>query len=166
MGANITQQPSFAQALAHTIDLTSQLEKLLLEETGSLDGRDPDHLQTLVTTKQRVLEQIETATATLRQRIEEAGQAFTPDGVETFLHASEPAPGRQDALRADWKRLRELAASCELMNRTNAQAVERGRERVDTALKIIRGEEDNGNTYSARGYARPNIVLGRTLTQA
>lgn len=180
----ISPDQAFRQTLDQAIDLTTQLEKLLLEETSTLDGRDPDRLQTLVENKQRVLEQIEQATARLQQLVEAEGHAFTAEGMDAFLGtlpagstsatpetAPEATSGNQRATpketaRAGWKRLRELAASCELMNRANAQAVERSRQRVATALKIIRGEEDNGNTYSARGYSQSGAVLGRTLTQA
>ncbi|EIC22163.1 flagella synthesis protein FlgN [Thiorhodovibrio frisius] len=162
----MSQHQAFALALEQAIDLTSQLETLLLEETAAVDGRDPEHLNALVENKQQVLEQIEQATATLQRSVEEAGQAFTPDGLEVFLRASDGTTEERDHASARWKRLRELAASCEIMNRANAEAVERSRLRVTTALKIIRGEDDNGNTYSAQGYSQSSTVLGRTLTQA
>ncbi|WP_201069041.1 MULTISPECIES: flagella synthesis protein FlgN [Thiorhodovibrio] len=162
----MSQHHNFLHALDHSIDLAGQLEKLLLEETATLDGRDPEHLQALVENKQRVLEQIEQATAGLQQIVEAAGHTFTADGMDAFLKDGEPTAAEHETATVGWKRLRELAASCELMNRTNAQAIERGRQRVATALKLIRGEDDNGNTYSAQGHSQSGTVLGRTLTQA
>ncbi|WPL19771.1 FlgN protein [Thiorhodovibrio winogradskyi] len=162
----MTQHHTFAQALEQAIELTGQLETLLLEETAALDGRDPERLQILVENKQRVIERIAGATASLQHFVEEAGQTFTPDGMDVFLRATNLAREERQTYTQQWKRLRALAASCELMNRTNAQAVERSRQRVATALKIIRGEEDNGSTYSAQGYSQSSTVLGRTLTQA
>jgi flagella synthesis protein FlgN len=157
---------AFSQTLDQLLERTRQLEQLLLEESTSLDGRDPDRLQALVERKQRVVGQVEQKTAALRQIIDAAGEAFTPEGVANFLQAQQDVADDEASASARWKRLRALAASCELLNRDNAQAVERSRKRVATALKIIRGDIDDANTYSARGYAQSGSVVGRTLTQA
>ncbi len=162
----MSQHPEFAQALERSISLADQLEQLLLKETAALNGSDPEALQALVDDKQQVLQSIEEETAQLQRLVEDAGQAFTPEGMDVFLRESDLAPGQNTALSERWNHLRELAARCKLMNSANAQSIERDRQRVNAALKIIRGEDDSSNVYTAQGYSQSGTVLGRTLSQA
>lgn len=162
----MSEHQAFPQVLEQSISLATELEQLLLEETAVLEGRDPDVLQALVERKQRVLKTMEEATGHLQRLVEASGQTFTPDGMTTFLREHDPTPEQHDSLSTRWKHLREVAARCELMNRSHAQSIERSRQRVDVALKIIRGEDDNGNVYTAQGLSQSGVVLGRTLSQA
>ncbi|MBK1647458.1 flagella synthesis protein FlgN [Rhabdochromatium marinum] len=160
------QHQEFQPALERAIDLSRQLEQLLLDETALLHGREPERLQALIKSKLRLLRQVEQATRHLKALVEQAGQPFTREGLSQLLEALDTDPTQEDSLSAQWQTLRKLAASCELMNRNNAQTVEHSRKRVATALSIIRGEEDNGNTYNLSGHEQSGTVLGRPLTQA
>lgn len=162
----MSEHCGFNEALDHSIALTAELERLLLEETAILEGRDPERLRSLVEDKQRVLVQVEQETTRLQAAVEDAGQPFTPDGVAAFLREQDPQPLTSDALSARWSALRDLAARCDLMNRANGQAIERGRARVATALNILRGEDDSANVYTARGYAQSAPLLGHSLSEA
>jgi flagella synthesis protein FlgN len=156
----------FCTALEQAIALATRLEHHLLEETSTLEGRDPAQLEALIEHKRQVIEQLETQTARLKRSVEKAGHQFTVAGLADFLPSLAPAPDAPGTPTERWQQLREITARCELMNRENAKSIERHRKRVTTALNLIRGEDGSSATYSAKGDTQSTTVLGRTLTHA
>lgn len=157
---------AFLEALERAIDLASHLESLLFEETAVLEGRDPEQLQRLAERKREVVERLEHETQQLKAAVEQAGHEFSPAGLDGWLAGLPVLPEAPGSPAERWTCLREVAARCELMNRSNATTIERNRKRVATALRIIRGEDENAATYSAKGHSATAANLGRTLTRA
>ncbi len=139
--------------------LTQEVEcsRLLLEclesERTALIERDLDALE--VTTQRKLdcslqLEQLETRRSSL---VESLGFENTPDGLLSCFNAL-PCAGRLTAL---WQQILANIESSRSTNLGNGSILESGRQHVEQALCILRGEAGTPSIYAQDGETRTNL---------
>ena len=128
--------------LDDSIEEARGLRDTLAAERAALEERDPDALERILGAKTAHVESL-AALDTERQ------QLFAAAGIET--RQGEAPATRHAGIDRRWQQLIDLADECAQMNQANGFVIRARRSRVDTRLKIIRGEPIAPLTYGHAG---------------
>ena len=153
---------AFIGSLDDAIRDMIRLEAVMLEETQAIASQDIDALQGAIDEQRALMAGLETETARQRGWIEDAGFAFTPEGIERFIQAIDQ--GNRVADR--WSTLLGHMRRCDQANQDNARLIDRDRRRIATTLSILRGEDASTTTYDPKGRTASGGPRGRTISQA
>jgi len=139
--------------LTQEIECSQQLLDCLESERTALIERDIDALE--ITTRQKLncsqqLEQLETRRGAL---VESLGFKNTPDNLR---HCFKTLPGA-NRLSNLWQRVLSNIESCRASNLSNGSILESGRQHVEQALCILRGQNTAPSVYAQDGEARANL---------
>lgn len=151
-----------AESLGISVEMLHRLEETMLEEMRSIQLREPDRLQEIVSEKQNLVERLEAQTAQQKAWMEQEGCSFTPDGIQALVDKIDE--GAQ--LKGLWLELRQLIGRCDRLNDKNARLIERDRKRIALSLRILRGEDEAASTYGPQGRTATSRHPGRTISQA
>lgn len=165
MNPNAAGQASacdFFSALERVQEGMRQLGVLLGDEIQAVEAKDLAALQRQLDAKQRLVAEIESEVARLRQTVEASGFAFTAGGIADFIQ-SQDASGL--ALE-QWTALIDETRSCARLNGELGRLIERQQRRIALALSLLLGEEAKTTTYDPRGRPVAGGQSGRTLDQA
>ena len=128
--------------LDESIEEARGLRDALAAERTALEERDPDALERVLSTKSAHVDKL-TALDTERQRL------FAATGIEPL---ADGAPAIKDtSIDTRWQQLVDLADECRTLNQANGFVIRARQSRVDTRLKIIRGEPIAPLTYGQAG---------------
>ncbi len=139
--------------LSQEVECSQQLLDCLEAEHDALIERDLETLE--ITTNRKFdcsqqLEQLETRRNAL---VESLGFENTP-GKLLQCFASLPCAGQLSRL---WEQLLENIETCQARNLTNGGILEAGRQHVEQALGILRGQTGAPSVYAQDGEARANL---------
>lgn len=139
--------------LSQEVECSRQLLDCLESERAALLKRDLESLE--ITTNRKFdcsqqLEQLETRRGAL---IKSLGFENTP-GKLPQCFATLPCAEQLSRL---WEQLLENIESCQTHNLTNGGILEAGRQHVEQALGILRGQTGAPSVYAQDGEARANL---------
>ncbi|TCK18876.1 flagellar biosynthesis/type III secretory pathway chaperone [Thiogranum longum] len=139
--------------LAQEVECSRQLMGCLDSERSALIERDLDALET--TTQQKLdcsqqLEQLETRRGSL---VESLGFENTPDSLQRCFKTL-PCAERLSTL---WQQVLGNIESCRATNLSNGSILESGRQHVEQALCILRGQTGAPSVYAQDGETRANL---------
>ena len=126
--------------------LIASIVEMMKQEQQLLVSADADGLSTLTPEKLKLAQK---AAELSRIRHRALGAAVFPAleaGMEPWL-----AVGGNDAVRADWDRLLELARQAKELNRVNGMLVNKQLAQTTGTLNAIRGSSPAGGVYGASG---------------
>jgi len=139
--------------LTQEFECTRQLLDCLNSERAALIERDMESLETTTNEKfdySKKLEQLEVQRAGL---VESLGFKNTREDLQ-YCFKSLPCA---DRLLHLWKQILENTESCQTSNLTNGGILESGRQHVEQALGILRGQTGAPSVYAQDGEARANL---------
>lgn len=159
---NADQLSQFAHSLDVSLQLSHQLESILLEETRAIEMHDPDDLLRVVTDKKALVIQLESETIRQKNWVEHAQHAFTLAGMVTFFKTFD----QDHDLLDRWSNLRDSIIRCDRLNQANALLIERDRNRINLSLRILSGDDGVSSTYNLRGCTESGRQKSRSISQA
>ncbi len=129
------------------LDSVRQLATCLEQEQQALATLDGPALEAVAASKQQLLLRMEQQAGERTRLATEAG--YGADTMEAFMAAAD----RQDQLTACWRELLEALRTCQHQNRVNGGVIVLGREQLQTALGLLRGQQTGprSTTYQANG---------------
>jgi flagella synthesis protein FlgN len=139
--------------LTQEVDCTRQLLDCLESERTALIERDIDTLEATTRRKfdcSQQLEQLETRRAAL---VESLGFENTPENLPRCFKTL-PCSRRLFQL---WEQLLDNTESCRASNLSNGSILESGRQHVEQALCILRGQTGTPSVYAQDGEARATL---------
>lgn len=139
--------------LTQEVECSRQLLDCLESEHTALVKRDLDSLEVSTRKKfdcSKQLEQLETRRGTL---IKSLGFDNTPDSVQSCFKTLPCA----DRLLHLWQHLLENIASCQSSNLINGSILESGRQHVEQALCVLRGQTGAPAVYAQDGEAHASL---------
>lgn len=140
------------------LPVTTQLLQLLENERIALEKRNYDSVQSIITDKQALLEQLEKHASVRQQVLVKAG--FT-DEKSTLAAADQHAP----TVAAAWRSLGEQWTRCQQLNEINERISKRTRLVTSKILDLLRGQANQQKLYDDKGNAH-NTGSGRSITSA
>lgn len=140
-------QSNLESVLTEEVRCTEGLLTCLGAERSALTARDMDALQ--ITTREKLdlahkLEQLELQRETL---ITQLGFDTDPKSLQRCF-SSQPGAAILNAL---WQQVLSNIDACQADNLTNGGILESGRQHVEQALCILRGQPGNPTTYNPAG---------------
>ncbi|QIK37986.1 flagellar protein FlgN [Caldichromatium japonicum] len=165
MNPNAAGQSSaagFFAALERVQESMRQLGVLLGDEIQAVEAKNIEALQRQLDAKQRLVAEIESQVACLRQTVEASGFSFTAGGIADFIQSQDTS----GLALGQWTALIDETRSCARLNCELGQLVERQQRRIALALSLLLGEEAKTTTYDPRGRPVAGSQSGRTLDQA
>ena len=141
------------------LDLTTTTELLdiLQQERTSLETRDYDSFQKLLSQKHQLIKQLEIHSQVRQRLLQEAGFS---DETTTLHAADQQAP----AIAKAWRQLTEQWQQCQHLNEINERIAKRTRLVVGQILDMLRGNNAQ-KLYTSKGDTR-NHSTGRSITNA
>jgi len=152
MHAEGTQHP-LEKILEQEIQCTGHLLECLEAERSALTRRDLDLLEKTTRGKiqyTRQLEELEQQRAAL---VTELGFVSGPD---TLLDCFKSLPQADNLLHL-WKQVLDNTQACQAGNLTNGGILESGRQHVEQALSILRGQSGTPSLYDTTGGTSANL---------
>lgn len=137
---------------------TRQLRDILKRERNSLEVRNYDAFQQIVSEKSPLLEALQRHSHTRQQLLQAAGFKDEP---ATLQVAKQQAP----IVAKAWHHLAEQWANCQEMSAINEGIVQRTRLVVNQTLDMLRGKSEQNNLYSQSG-STTSTAPGRSITSA
>lgn len=139
--------------LTQEVECTRLLLDCLESERAALIERDLDTLE--VTTRRKFecsqqLEQLESQRGTL---VESLGFNNTLDSLQRCFETLPCA----DRLSSLWQQVLDNTESCRASNLSNGSILESGRQHVEQALCILRGQTGTPSVYAQDGEARATL---------
>jgi len=139
--------------LTQEVECTRQLLDCLESERAALAARDLDALEATTRSKFDCSKQLEALEAQRGTLIESLGFENTPDNLQTCFKTLPCA----DRLLQLWGQVLENIQSCQTSNLTNGSILESGRQHVEQALCVLRGQTGAPAVYAQDGEARANL---------
>ncbi|MEA2078455.1 MAG: flagellar protein FlgN [Pseudomonadota bacterium] len=152
MQAERTQQ-SLEDALTREVQCTERLLACLEAERSALTQRD---LQTLEKTTQDKIQHTQLLEQLDQQRqklVSELGFATDAEGLR---HCFNSLP-RADTLKHLWQQILSNIEACQTGNLTNGGILEAGRQHIEDALRILRGQSATPSLYDPNGDTAANL---------
>lgn len=146
MSAEGTQQ-SLQKVLAEQAQCSERLLACLQAERRALSQRDMDALQQTTQDKLQCTQQLEQLERQREILIAELGFSADSDGLKQCLN-SLPHPDRVKRL---WQQVLTNIEACREGNLANGGILEAGRQHVEQALCILRGQSGTPALYSPNG---------------
>lgn len=150
---NEGNQHPLETTLTQEVECTRQLLDCLESERAALVERDMEALETTTRKKfdcSKQLEQLETRRGTL---IESLGFENTRDSLQRCFRTLPCA----DRLLHMWAQILKNIESCQTSNLANGGILESGRQHVEQALGILRGQTGAPSVYAQDGEARASL---------
>ncbi|GAB5453033.1 MAG: hypothetical protein Hals2KO_33610 [Halioglobus sp.] len=134
---------------------------VLRQEHTALTEADVDAIERITASKNQLLS-IQLELTQSRRRLTHAvcGSA-TEESLGQYIESS-----AQPGLTQSYSRLQELAAECNLANRTNGRLITQRQQHTRGALDILRHTDSTAATYSHAGKSATEGQAGRTLGKA
>ena len=142
----------------HDIPLTTELLDLLKRERTSLEERDYDTFQKVITQKKPLLNQLEIHALSRQKVLREAG---FKDEKSSLAMVQQQAPEVAKA----WAELADQWAECQKLNSINERIAQRTRLVVGQIMDLLRGKNNNIKVYTSKGDAKTSSN-GRSITNA
>jgi flagella synthesis protein FlgN len=126
-------------------------------------GRDAYAIERTATEVQRLVSEVEASEKRRQKVLAAVGLPADKDGMEQFLARLD----RDGQLSGTWQELLAGAAECQRLNLANAAVIETNRHFAETALRILRGQSPDQETYGRRGTSSaPGGASSRPLGKA
>jgi flagellar biosynthesis/type III secretory pathway chaperone len=140
-------QESLEDVLTQEVDCTQRLLACLDAERTALARRDMDALEKTTGEKLQRTVELERLDRQREQLLEQHGFATDAEGLmQCFMRLP-----RTDRLKALWQQILENLQACRDGNLTNGGILEAGRQHVEQALSILRGQSGAPALYKAGG---------------
>ncbi|MDT8388550.1 MAG: flagellar protein FlgN [Thiogranum sp.] len=152
MSPNVAQQ-SMQDLLEQEVRCTELLLKTLATERTALTERNVAVLETTTNDKIKYYQKLESLAAQRTRLVSELGFKTDRAGVELCF---ESLPGT-DQIIANWHRIASNIEKCRNSNLVNGSVLEAGRQQVEQALGILRGQGDIPGVYTPNGMASGNL---------
>ena len=146
MPAERTQQ-SLENLLTKEVECTECLLFCLEAERSALTRRDLQALEKTTREKIQHTQQLEQLDQQRQKLVSELGFAADADGLWRCLDSLP----RADALKHLWQQTLSNIEACQAYNLTNGGILESGRQHIEQALRILRGQSATPSLYDPHG---------------
>ena len=141
--------------------LLAQLETLLDDEHGFLNGNDIDGLEQAGAARQTCMGNLVRVEDERRSLCRMYGKTSDVLGLEQLIKWCDP----KGTLSSHWQRCAEQATRCRERNDRNGLVVAARLKRVEGMLDIITGRDKKSATYGPQG-AYTQVATGRMISSA
>lgn len=140
-------QPTLESVLTEEIRCTEGLLSCLGKERQALTARDIDALQHTTSEKHALAKKLEQLEVQRQTLITQLGFG---DDLESMQHCLRNQPQSATLIEL-WEKVLSNIDLCQADNLTNGGILESGRQHVEQALCILRGQPGNPTTYDPAG---------------
>ena len=141
------KQQALEDVLKRELQCTEGLLACLEAERSALTRRDLKTLEKTTEGKIRHTQQLEQLDQQRQALVTELGFAADADGLRRCLDSLPQA----DALKRLWQQILSNVETCQADNLTNGGILESGRQHVEQALRILRGQAPTPSLYESNG---------------
>ncbi len=152
MNAEGTQQ-SLQDILVQEAQCSERLLTCLQAERRALSQRDMDALQQTTEEKLQLSQQLEQLEQQRENLVARLGFSNNRDSLEQCFNS---LPQR-DSLKQSWQQVLDNIEACRDGNLTNGGILEVGRQHVEQALSILRGQSGGPALYSPSGNTEADL---------
>jgi flagellar biosynthesis/type III secretory pathway chaperone len=152
MQAERTQHPLYA-VLTQEVDCSERLLACLAAERTALTHRDTPALEQSTQEKIAQIQLLERLEQQREKLVVELG--FAPD-AEGLRRCLKTLSGDSELLQL-WHRILKNIDACQASNLTNGGILEQGRQAVERALSILRGQSGAPSRYDPKGAASTDL---------
>jgi flagella synthesis protein FlgN len=152
MQAEGTQQ-SLETVLTREVQCTECLLACLEAERSALTQRDLQALEKTTQDKIQHTQLLEQLDQQRQKLVAELGFATDADGLQHCLNSL----SRADTLKHLWQQILANIEACQTSNLTNGGILESGRQHIEHALRILRGESATPSLYDPHGDTPANL---------
>ncbi|MEA3244191.1 MAG: flagellar protein FlgN [Pseudomonadota bacterium] len=152
MQAERTQQ-SLEDLLTREIQCSERLLVCLQAERSALTQRDLQALEKTTQDKIQHTRQLEQLDQQRQKLVSELGFA---EDAESLQRCLDSLP-RADALKHLWQQILTNIEACQTGNLTNGGILESGRQHIEQALRILRGQSASPSLYDPHGDTPANL---------
>ncbi len=147
--------------LTESVDCALGLKETLVAERDALERRDTISLNTAAVSKAALIRKLAGLNESRGKISEQAGFGRGTETMEDLAAWCD-----EDSLVSNcWRRFREIASECDLLNKTNGAIILLRRQQILDGLSLLRGNQNSTSTYTPTG-AAVNSFAGRELTEA
>ncbi len=152
MSPNEAQQ-SMQNLLEQEVQCTELLLEILATERTALTERDVAVLEATTNDKVNYYQKLEALASQRTQLVSELGFKTDRAGIEQCFQSLPET----EQLVANWQRLAGNIDECRNSNLVNGSVLEAGRQQVEQALGILRGQGGIPGVYTPNGMASGNL---------
>jgi len=152
MSAEGMQHP-LELVLTREVQCSERLLQCLEAERSALTERDMDGLETSINNKIQYTQSLEQLERERENLVSELGFAADAEGLRLCFNSLPQA----DNLKRLWQRVLSNIEACRSSNLTNGGILESGRQHVEQALSILRGQSGSPSLYDTRGGHSANL---------
>jgi flagella synthesis protein FlgN len=152
MQAEGTQQ-SLETVLTREVQCTECLLVCLEAERSALTQRDLQALEKTTQDKIQHTQLLEQLDQQRQKLVTELGFATDVDGLQHCFNSL----SRADTLKHLWQQILANIEACQTSNLTNGGILESGRQHIEHALRILRGESATPSLYDPHGDTPANL---------
>ena len=146
-------QQSLQDVLTREVQCTESLLVCLEAERSALTQRDLQALETTIQDKIQHTQKLEQLDQQRQKLLSELGFAADTDGSQLCLDSLP----RADALKHLWQQILTNIGACQTGNLTNGGILESGRQHIEQALRILRGQSTTPSLYDPHGDTSANL---------
>lgn len=146
-------QPSLETILRQEVECSQNLVQCLEAERNALTHRDHDSLENTTKDKTRLTGILEDLETQREQAIAKLGYSADAKGLRQYF-STLPEHSELPAL---WSTLLTNISACRDGNLANGGILEAGRQHVEQALSILRGQSGTPSIYSSEGNTSANL---------
>ena len=146
MQADRTQQ-SLAEVLTKEAQCSESLLACIEAERAALTGRDLRALEKTTQDKIRQTERLEQLDQQRRELLSALGFAADAEGLRLYFDSLSSAEGPKQL----WQQILTNIEACRSGNLSNGGILESGRQHIEQALRILRGQSTAPSLYEASG---------------
>jgi len=147
------KQHPLESVLTREVQCSERLLECLEAERSALTKRDMDGLETSINNKIQYAQSLEQLERERESLVSELGFASDADGLRLCFNSLPQA----DNLKRLWQQLIANIEACRSSNLTNGGILESGRQHVEQALSILRGQSGSPSLYDTRGSHAANL---------
>ena len=140
-------QPTLESVLTEEVRCSEGLLHCLDTEHSALTTRDIDALQTTTLEKLDLTRKLEQLEQQREAEVSRLGFDTDPDNLQRCLSSQ---PGAAKLIKL-WQQVLKNIEDCQTRNLTNGGILESGRQHVERALCILRGQTDSATLYNPAG---------------
>ncbi|MGI9321844.1 MAG: flagella synthesis protein FlgN [Thiogranum sp.] len=148
-----TAQQSLQDVLTREVQCTECLLVCLEAERSALTQRNLQALETTIQDKIQHTRQLEQLDQQRQKLVSELGFATDADGLRLCF---DTLP-RADVLKQLWQQILTNTEACQTGNLTNGGILESGRQHIEQALRILRGQSMTPSLYDPQGDTPANL---------
>ena len=140
-------QQLLEDVLNREVQCTEGLIACLEAERSALTRRDLPALERTTEDKIRYTQQLEQLDRQRQTLVSDLGFAADADGLRQCLDSLP----RADALKRLWQQILNNVETCQADNLANGGILESGRQHIEQALRILRGQSPTPSLYESNG---------------